>query len=351
MNEDVATDALAYVLASSDAARLGMNKLLRGLVPEMPDLQFKTQQAEGTIRPDMWGFADAELRVFVENKFWAGLTPNQPVFYLKKLAASPSPTVLLVVGPDARQQTLRSELTRRLAKEGIRISDHALPAGITFSARTEIGPIIALTSWSNVLSELEKEALNEPLVRADLSQLRALCDDADVDAFSPVSLEELSNQRTPKFVLELSSIWQSVIDVGVARGVLDLKGTTYQASAERIGRYTYFAGGVEGGARAGAWVGMNFRLWKKHGRTPLWAVFSSTSWGQAGAVQRVLEPWASREGILALLDEDGSFVVALDLPAREEKAAVVEAVVQRLEKMACCWNTREQGKAQDHTHE
>lgn len=86
VNEDVATDALAYVLESSEAARRGMMMLLRGLVPEMPPLRFVTQRTKAAIRPDMWGLSELEPRVFVENKFWAGLTDNQPVSYLKQLA-------------------------------------------------------------------------------------------------------------------------------------------------------------------------------------------------------------------------------------------------------------------------
>ncbi len=46
---------------------------------DLPELTFKTQQTEGSIRPDMWGFAGNEPCVYIENKFWAGLTDNQPV--------------------------------------------------------------------------------------------------------------------------------------------------------------------------------------------------------------------------------------------------------------------------------
>jgi len=56
VNEDVATDALAFILQSSESARNGLIKLLRGVVADMPELRFRTQQTEGSIRPDMWGF-------------------------------------------------------------------------------------------------------------------------------------------------------------------------------------------------------------------------------------------------------------------------------------------------------
>src|SRR5207247_1008513 len=121
--EDVATDALAYVLESSDTARRGMTKLLRGIIPDLPPLRFKTQQAEGVMRPDMCGFADTEPRVFVENKFWAGLTDNQPVTYLKRLAGCSQPTVLLVIAPSEREQSLWRELRRRLRDAGISVTE------------------------------------------------------------------------------------------------------------------------------------------------------------------------------------------------------------------------------------
>ena len=50
-NEDVATDALAFILHSSESARNGMMKLLRGVAPNMPGLRFRTQQTEGSIAP------------------------------------------------------------------------------------------------------------------------------------------------------------------------------------------------------------------------------------------------------------------------------------------------------------
>ena len=74
-------------------------KLLRGIEADLPDLHFRTQQTEGSIRPDMWGFDGLDPRVFVKNKFWAGLTDNQPVSYIEQLSAFTQPTVLLVVVP------------------------------------------------------------------------------------------------------------------------------------------------------------------------------------------------------------------------------------------------------------
>lgn len=330
VNEDVATDALAYILESSESARNGMMKLLRGIVPELPELRFKTQLTEGTIRPDMWGFANNQPCVFVENKFWAGLTDNQPVSYLKQLAAYAQPTVLLVIAPAARKQSLWRELKQRLATDGILTSDRPSAAGIPAVLDTRLGPILAITSWTSVLSTLEQECVDDPTSRGDLVQLRALCDSTDSNAFSPISRDELSNQRLPAFMLELSSFLQDAIDKAVTKQILNLKGTMPQASPERIGRYSYFERSDAVENRPCAWIGVHFRLWKKHGGTPFWALFHDTDWGQAHTARQAIEPWASREGVLTATDDDGSFVVALDIPAQEEKSRVVDAIVERL---------------------
>lgn len=350
----MATEALAYLVESSNSVRHGMMKLLRGLV-DVPDLRFKTQQAvqkeNGSIRPDMWGFDLTAPRVFVENKFWAGLTDNQPVPYLRQLAICPQPSILLVVAPAAREHTLWRELQRRLHENDIAFSEHGAAAGVFSSVATQLGPILALTSWANVLSALEHETVDEPSVRADLVQLRALCDAADSDAFTPVSGEELSNQRIPALLLQLSAVVKTAVELAVSREILDLGGTTQQSSSERIGRYSYFGGHVEGNERPGAWLGIHLRLWKKHGATPLWAVFHSTKWGQASMAEALLAQWASDNNVPTFNDEDGSFVVALEIPAREEKSVVVETIVNRLQQMRDCLNSRRDQKTPAATNE
>ena len=119
-SENIATEALAFILQSSEAAQGGMMKLLRGIVPDLPNLWFRTQQMQGNSRPDMWGLDEtASAHVFVENKFWAGLTDSQPVSYLKELGERPHSSLLLVVVPAAREKAVWRELARRLAESGI----------------------------------------------------------------------------------------------------------------------------------------------------------------------------------------------------------------------------------------
>ena len=116
---------------------------------------------------------------------------------------------------------------------------------------------------------LEREVVDDPSVRNDLVHpLQGLVDAADIDAFIPISLEELSDQQTPAFILQLGSIVQAAVDLAITERVLVVGRLKEQASWQRIGRYAMISG--KNGANVGIWLGVHFRLWKAHGATPLW---------------------------------------------------------------------------------
>jgi hypothetical protein len=329
-NENIATEALAFILDASEPARNGLMKLLRGIAPELPSLRFRTQQTEGQARPDMWGFDGETPRVFIENKFWAGFTDNQPVEYLKLLAGHPSPAVLLMVVPMARLETAWLGLRRRLEAADVMFSVQDSTVNIPHVVSTDSGPTLALTSWAKVLSAVEAELADQNAedtrTRNDLLQLRALCDAADLDAPSPFSASDLSNQNTPAFVLQLNSVVQLAVRTGVRKGVLGISGLLPMANWDRAGRYMSF--GTTGVA---AWFGTDFRRWRDHGLTPLWLVFSPR---RASAVRRVLEPWAAQQGLPTSVAADGYFGVGIDVAPGREQDEVVGALVRRLESVA-----------------
>jgi len=330
VNENVATDALAYILNSSESARNGMMKLLRGIDPNMPGLQFRVQQTEGNIRPDMWGYDNAEPHVYIENKFWAGLTDNQPVYYLNELAKYTKPTVLLVVVPGAREQTIYRELKQRLIDAEISGTERGFVAGgIVYSVTTEIGPVLAITSWTRLLSILELEVADDPSARSDLLQLKSLCESADSDAFLPLSSEEVTDQRLSATIIQLGNVVQAAVDLAINKGIVNIDKLLPQATWSRIGRYAKFSG--EKGI--GFWIGIHFRFWKKYGETPLWVVFSSGKWGKAQEVRPLLESQASSQGIFTVFDND-EFALAIDIATGEEKDLVVREVVDRLQMIA-----------------
>jgi hypothetical protein len=267
----------------------------------------------------------------VENKFWAGLTKQQPVDYVGILSGRSQPTVLLVIAPAAREQTLWRELSKRL--DNPRASLKPIPATgvIRFASATAGGTVVGLTSWSSVLSFLAHECADHPRTRADIDQLRALCDAADVDAFTPVSPSELTDQRTPAFVLQLGTLINSVADLAVTMQAISLDGTRPQANWSRIGRYLWL--GQDPTRRAGAWFGIDFGLWKSNGATPMWLIFNDGNFGRGQVVRPLLEPWATTNGVLSATG-NGWIAIALEVPAAVEKDEVVRSLAEQIKMIA-----------------
>ncbi len=111
-HEDIAVEALGYIFQSR-AARRVMEEVLRDGGAEVgPIEQVRTQVSEGQTRPDLVGVDQHNKEcLFIEAKFWAGLTEQQPTAYLDRL---PPHTALLFVAPASRIELLWAEL-RRLA--------------------------------------------------------------------------------------------------------------------------------------------------------------------------------------------------------------------------------------------
>jgi hypothetical protein len=323
--ENVATDALAFILRRNEDARVGVMKLLRRVSPELPELQFRTQHSVENMRPDMWGFDGGDPRVFIENKFWAGLTQNQPVNYLRELVGYEQPSLLLMVAPEARQVTIWHELLGRLGKAGITFGDQSVPATDIRFVETGIGPVLALTSWKVVLSHIEVELGEDSGARGDLNQLRALCGTADRHAFTPFASEDLSDQRVPSLVLQMEELVGDSVALAVKEGALSIDGLMPSVRWERLGRYAL----IPVGKGYGVWFGLHFRLWEEHGISPVWLFFDSSKWGRALEAERILAPWCRDTHVFCAADDE-NFAVAIDLPVGEEKEVVVRGIADRL---------------------
>jgi hypothetical protein len=331
--ENVSTDALAFILSSSNGARRGMMRLLRSLVPDIQELQFRTQLTEGSSRPDMWGMDGSTSRVFVENKFWAGLTDNQPVSYLRILAESDSNGILLFVAPTAREDFLWRELNNRLREAAIGTDGIAAAAGVPFAARTSSGPLIALTSWDRLIAMIELEIADDSEALANVHQLRALCKAADGDAFIPFSPEEISDQRIPSMILQAGTVIKKALKKAESAGIVNkVDKRSETARWDRIGHYCMFsdANGYENGF--GAFFGVELDLWRRHGETPLWVTFyepDNRALRRAAEARAFFEPEADKHNIFTSM-ETKEFAIAIKVPTGEEMDVIIRSVVDQL---------------------
>ena len=187
---------------------------------------------------------------------------------------------------------------------------------------------MALTSWARLLATIEISLAGEPSALADVHQLRALCDAAEENAFLPLSAEQMTDQRTPALILQLISVVQEGVRSAAAQEIISTSGLRGSVQSDRVGQYVTL-----GSARANAWVGVHYGLWRTGAASPLWVVIPNTAWGQATAARRTIEPWATRMGI-ATASNDVEYAVALTLLTGVEKDAVTRDLVRQLRDLA-----------------
>ena len=166
--ENVANSSTAYLLNEYAAAREALRGLLE--VSEVPHI-FKTELAtKSNGRPDVTGLnINGEKSIIIEGKFWANLTDNQPVNYLKEL---PADGKLLFLAPSKRIASLKIELTKRIGSDDNRV---------------------LARSWNEFLTRVEEEnnKNHNAHLASDLLQMRELCQKMDTEGMPPLSASDL----------------------------------------------------------------------------------------------------------------------------------------------------------------
>jgi len=267
--ENLATEALSFILRTSPAASSAFTNFVRQIVSDCPDgMRFETQQVgvEQSI-PDMKCVDDVgSIRVIVENKFWAGLTENQPVTYIRDLPAGVSALVLFVV-PEARLQIVWDEVLERCQKNEISVRDvRKLTTMITGGIGQ--GHYLAATSWTVLLDALSTAATLTGQIesRNDIAQLIGLCKTMEEEEFLPLRGDELTNLGMARRIITFSDLPFGIVKEAVNQGLCDRQGVREVAlrygsgSYVRIGEYT-------------AWVGFHANQWQQLGVSPIWVNF------------------------------------------------------------------------------
>lgn len=255
--EDIATEALQYILSKQEGARTALADLLRsgGAHPEPMDC-FDTQRVyQGTKKPDLVAFNKGKEVLLVESKFWATLTPNQPNGYLRLMMKDLRDAKnLLFIAPEARQDELWEELREQAAKKfqlsGERAADRVRSAAVGSS-----GHRLMLTSWDALLDRIEHSMKRRGTDEdPDLRQLRGLCAPAsDEEPLACVDPEELST------VDDYKAFLANAVALAASRGIISTEGLAYGAPSAGHGRYFHFVNAAgEKFATAYAWVGFNF---------------------------------------------------------------------------------------------
>ena len=263
--ENLATEGLRYILERSDTANKAFAQFLRQIEPSLPEtISFQTQsKGEEGETPDLIGL-DAEGREVIlgEAKFWAGLTDNQPVSYIRRLEKNKG-KLLLFIAPGTRFETLWPELLRLCKKAKLEHEEGLMEKNmrsVAFGNQVKMG----MTSWRVILNTLQTaaEANNEQATASDLAQLRGLCDRMDASAFLPLRQEELACEHG-KRISHYIDVVNDTIGKLAADGTISLEGVRATTRADGWGRYFKHK-------NFGCILMFNFKLWGEKYPTPIW---------------------------------------------------------------------------------
>jgi hypothetical protein len=319
--ENLATEALAFILNGSPAARGALHDRLAGLVGEIRQVaHVATQMAVGEeSRPDVVLLAESgDPFGYIEAKFWAGLTAAQPVEYVKRLSDAGG-GVLVFVAPDRRLTTLYTEVRDRLQAAKLDPTEDS-PRSM------RVGTVrIGLLGWSTLLNTLGHAVAGDPGAASDVQQLIGLVARFETNGFLPVTREELDDLDMPRRIMTLADLVNAIVDRAVHDRVLRVKGLKPMHFIYGSGHYAAFEG-------AGCWIGLDHKLWAARERSPIWIRFKSGPWGRAEEVRPLLGLWLNVDPPRAYA-ADGEVQVPILLAVGVEKDRVVKDAVRQLHEL------------------
>ena len=256
--EDVATDALFFILRHSTFAREALSDFLgddRGPLP-IAKAQPWAADAHGAV-PDLACFdEDDNLVALIESKFWAPLTRNQPVTYWQGLPDD-KPAVLLFLAPDYRvdQDSLWDELVDRLRNAGHELGTADREVSL-ITAPAKVGQRrLMLTSWQLLLDRMAQRSKKDGDAQAcfEIAELQGLAASA-IAGDNPKSDDNLKKLIADAMKRVEQSDWANTDGLAVGQGL------------GFHGRYLRLAG-------ASAWLGIDYEAVKQMPDKPLWLQF------------------------------------------------------------------------------
>ena len=315
--EDVATDALSFILSRSNSARRALSEFLgddRGPL-QVAAARPWGADALGAI-PDLACFDDNDdLVALIESKFWAALTHHQPVTYWKRLPVG-RPAVLLFLAPAYRidSGSLWKDLVGRL-RNACHELGHAETRQSLITAPAASGERrLMLASWDLLLDRLAQRAKDDCDNQAsfEIAELQGLAADTTA-AENPRHDENLKRFIAEAVKRVEQSGWANADGLAVGQGF------------EYYVRYLRLAG-------ASAWLGIDYEALKQKPDKLLWLTFYTypdtpvsmdTVRSRLGGLAEPGSGWRS-----------GQVCVPIALPTGADRDATLDAIVAELERIA-----------------
>lgn len=317
--EDAATDALFFILSRSTSARKALSEFLgdeQGPLP-VAKVQPWATDAHGAI-PDLACLdKDGNTVALIESKFWAPLTPNQPVTYWRGLPAQKR-AVLLFLAPDYRvdEGPLWEELEVRLRDAGHELSPADRGHGLIIGRSKDDQRRLMLTTWQLLLDRMTQKARENEDSQAcfEIAELQGLAASA-IEDDRPTRDENLKQLIAESVQRLVQSKWADTDGLGPGRGY------------EHYGRYLRLAG-------AFAWLGIDYRAVKQMPDKPLWLKFYGDY--EVGMSVKLEEVRNRLEGraVTGLVSRSDEVYLPIDVPEGTDRDRTLDAIVTQLERIA-----------------
>lgn len=327
--ENLATESLFYLLSNSKPANDAFFRFIRNIKNVTGDLTFRTQvYDEDESIPDLVGFDNENDQIcIIESKFWAGLTHNQPVTYIKRFNPAKESIILFLV-PAKRIDSIWSELVSRCNKADLIIENTIRKPHIIHGNLSDNHEIV-VTDWISLLNVIETEldAAGDYIIKADLIQLRGLCVQMDETAFLPIYPQEIS-PMIAKRNIQFAELVDNVIVYGLSKNIF--KGGNPSTGKHYYGRYLIF--------KEEYFFNFKFdnKLWKEVRNTPFWLQVFGKGWSKdkeaRKKVKKALVKLESDDyGIF--YDADDIALIPIELEFRVEKDEIVKSLTNQIYKV------------------
>lgn len=264
-HEDVATEALGFLLDQSWNAREAFCEVLQALqCPLDTTFHVSTQQSrKGHGRPDMRLFKGNSTVAIVENKFGARLTDHQTSgAYLKDLVPG---GVLLFIVPSLTKDKYWTLIEERLNSAGLhptKLTKHSAKLSPDIERGTEHS--VAIASWSDVIQRIKVHdglPKDEALFTEELGKL---CDVIEHEEFTPLTDPDVlgAPERFRDYLALANDIAKDCF--GVIR-----RNETH--SYQPVGRTWVGVYGKIHEQRC--WIGIDATRWSQNHNYPIWIAF------------------------------------------------------------------------------
>ena len=308
--EEVAVEALTYILNRYPASREGLAELVERLIPEMKlsgqPFENEVTGPDGT-KPDVLQRGDGgSERLFIEAKFYAPLTRNQPVPYLERLTNT-GVSALMFLAPAERVDELWPELLGRLADRGKTYSDEESRCVAIRGTQKHL----LITDWTKLLDNMEVQLKDSESGLAELGQLRGLVQFAK----SGDGNASLPGQKLVDRVTEIgkTSRWLDTHGLKAVRG-----STGYGRYANLGHRYAFCV-----------WLGVNLDLFEEYGSTRLWVQCGNWSHADSRYWNERVRP-ALQDRMNPNVHEEGGALWVAVVPEGSTRADNYAAALERL---------------------